>query len=206
MIRIILMLSIGCLFATLVSFFFQSEFSSDTFNDNSPVISLKELSPKRYSSASTQTTDNSKRNVDIHMKSVERPHINAVFSQIENGNFDNIALFHSLNMECQSTLGFESKEEYMGEYSQQSNMDTYSAESLYDSCSGVNTKKFEEQIEIYREAVEVGESRAEFFLGLTYPPNFKNRIYWLSKSATWKNESIEIISESIHSSSGKRSF
>ena len=42
---------------------------------------------------------------------------------------------------------------------------------------------------------------SEFLLGVLYPPSFSDSIYWLSRSATWNEESIRLLSETVYSSS-----
>ena len=125
----------------------------------------------------------------------------SLFNEIENRNFTNISKFHQENLVCSSIKGFSNMDEYLAELGQYSDIDIGEALKIFESCSKVDIKGFNDLEALYFEALEAGVVESEFLLGVLYPPSFSDSIYWLSRSATWNEESIRLLSETVYSSS-----
>lgn len=120
-----------------------------------------------------------------------------LFTMVERGDFSKLEEFHSVNLLCSSTKGYATKEEYLAELNTQSNLDYERGEYIYESCKGLALKSFKELESLYLSAITTGTKEAEFILAVTYPPNFRNNYYWLSKAATWKPEALDLLLSSV---------
>ena len=80
----------------------------------------------------------------------------SLFNEIENRNFTNISKFHQENLVCSSIKGFSNMDEYLAELGQYSDIDIGEALKIFESCSKVDIKGFNDLEALYFEALEAG--------------------------------------------------
>jgi hypothetical protein len=127
--------------------------------------------------------------------------VHALYEQVEQQDYSQLEEFHQANLLCSSVKDYSTKQHYLADYGIYSDMDKQYAEQIFDDCEGISVKPFKSLTTLYSRAIKSGVKEAEFLLAVTYPPQFRKRYEWLSQSASWKPEAVDLLVQSLQSGS-----
>lgn len=117
--------------------------------------------------------------------------------EVEGGDFVRLEEYYSMHLVCSSIKGYDSKDDYLSNYSLSSNLAVDKAEAIYDNCSEVSLKSFTELESLLLKAISAGNKDATYILAMAYPASFKRRHTLLVQSVPFKREAVIAVVDSL---------